>query len=414
VSLATEPGTETAQQDHAVAVAPGYMARFSCLGGDCPEHCCGGWSVSVSRATFETYQTVPADHLRRLLQEHVRARQAPSSERAYAEIASAESGRCGLLTHDGWCRIHRELGEDLLPQTRRDFPRLPGTWAGRPSLVGTMACPEVARLALQDAASSDLIPWPKSSAAPAPNAADKSPPMQTARDPMHDCAAAIANAARELVLRPAMPVRFGWQYMLWTVTHAVDAVREEANPATAAQTIREVLASNLAPGVAESLARAAGDGEDGSVLENLRLVRAVSAGVAKINGSAPSLAVLRQAVAALGFEAEDTAGSVQRYRELRRRWYEPFVAAHPHVPRNWLLNNLLLHDYPNGSIDTLPAQTLGLLLRFTLFETLAVGRAAQRGEAFGVPDCVRVAHALARHVEHESAYRGTPLMGQAS
>lgn len=399
--------------------APAYMEAFRCLGGDCPQTCCSGWIVSVDRGSYERFQTVAEPELRALLREHVRRRESGGTDRSYAVIASVKDGTCGLLSDRGLCRVHSELGAEYLADLCDQFPRQFRGRGSRVRMFGSLACPEAARLALADEAA---LEWRDLGMTPhrlghitrrnaGECAADEL--ADDRLDAVQCVAASIAAAVREWVTAPDVPVRFACQYAVWVAKDLVRAARTATDKATAADAVLAALERARAPGALETLAAAAGEGADATVFSDLSFVDAAVRDLYLKESPVPSFAVAGEAFATLGFDAGDAAGSVSRYRELRRKWFAPFDRRHPYVLRNWLLNSLGVYDYPAVGADALELHTLGLLLRFTLFETLLVGRAAQRRDAFSTSDCSTVAHAVARHFEHELGYRGTPLMGEA-
>jgi hypothetical protein len=233
-------------------------------------------------------------------------------------------------------------------------------------------------------------------------------------DAVQCSAAALALTARELVQRSPVPVRVAWQYLLLNVHLLVPAVRACTDKAQAVQTISKLLEQARAPGALETVALALSDCDDNTLWQNLLFADAVVRDLGLKTSRLRTYGVPAEAFGALMFDATDRAGSLRRWYEAHARWYAPFEAAHPHVLRNWLLNNLAVHDYPAVGLPALELHTLGFLMRLTLFETLLVGRAALRREAFGLADAVAVAHALARHVEHDLGYRGGTLMGEAA
>ncbi len=418
-------GARTAQADPVdeVVATPAYMAAFRCVGGDCPETCCSGWSVSIDRATYERYMAVDAERLRSLLRAHVR-RNDDAGDRQYGVIAADLTGRCGLLDAHGLCTVQAELGAQYLSDVCHQFPREYVVAGTRLTMFGSFACPEAARLALHDA---DAMQWRT-----VPVDGWRRPVVSGRRrrrspglggeqdlagpdvDVVRASAETIAAAARSLIARPALSARMAWEYLAWVLRGAVQAAREAADPAHAVQALRDALDEACAPGVAEAVARARRAANDDLDFQMLRFVDQTVGGIRSRRSALRSAAVPLRAWQALGFDAADAAGSVRRYRDARAAWFDPFERARPHVIRHWLLNDLGLLGFPAVGADALHRHVTGFHLRLMLVETLLVARAAERREAFSIDDCVAVMHAVARHVEHERSYRGTALMGEAS
>lgn len=398
--------------------APGYMAAFRCIGPACPETCCAGWSVVVDRATFERWQTVRLDDaLAAALRRQVHARSPDAAqERAWAEIDSTPDGRCSFLSDDKLCRIQSALGPEHLAAVCDEFPRLYRRRGDVLTVHASLACPEAARLALADGTAMEEcgLPLPKRLPAAASAGAGSGD--------LHEPARRLADAARRAVSCDGVPVRFAWLYFVCALQEGARAQREggeaalrtEGETALRARRLADHVERAVAPGVVEALARAAGPDDEATLFRLLRFVETAVRSIGSSPVRVPSLQLAAQCWNALEFDAADAPGSVRRFVALRERWTAPFEAEHPHVSRNWLLNNLGLHGFPGAAFDELPAHAMGFYLRLMLFETLMVGCSALRRERFAIDDCVAVAQALARHVEHERSYRGTPLMGRAA
>lgn len=401
---------------------PAYMVEFRCLGGSCPETCCSGWSVHVDRATYDRYMAVQVEDLRSLLRAHVHLVPEPSGRNDHAVIETRDTGVCGLLASDGLCRVQSELGEAHLSDVCHQFPR-EYQLAGRTlSMAGSFACPEVARLALEGPAAlrRQVVDW-RNERAPEMSRRRRraTPGMGLAADIGHPEAdavqassALIAEAARAMVSRAQLHPRFAWEYFAWAAIEALSAARRAHDKADAVRAIREGLSSASAHGVAEQVARARGTESVDTVFRMLRFVDKTVREVSDRGSALASAKVLPDAWAALGFDADDAQGSVERYRTSRVRWFLPFEMRHSHVLRNWLLNQIELHAFPAAGTDGLQREVTGILLRTMLVEVLLVARAAQSQHEFGLDDCATVTHAVARHVEHERAYQRSALMGR--
>jgi lysine-N-methylase len=133
-------------------VAVRYMTRFACVGSACEETCCsGGWSITVddvhhgklvqimSRSRAERAELAAAVEL---------ADPAVRSPMRHAHIKLKPDGSCTFLQDDKLCSIYRRYGDRPVPDTCAIFPRFVAKIGERVELLGTLACPETARLAL--------------------------------------------------------------------------------------------------------------------------------------------------------------------------------------------------------------------------------------------------------------------------
>lgn len=100
-----------------------YYEDFSCKCGECRSSCCVGWPISVSYEEYCRYIGLNcAKNLRRKLDcAFVRAPYATKEE--YAQIAPDWRGDCPLHDEDGYCSLHKHLGEKALPTICRMYPR---------------------------------------------------------------------------------------------------------------------------------------------------------------------------------------------------------------------------------------------------------------------------------------------------
>lgn len=128
---------------------PTYYSRFSCIGGDCEDNCCNrNWRITVDHDTYERYQQIEQEPVRTLLRRHVVPTGAEGGS-AYAVFRFGENGRCPFQTEDGWCLLHKNLGEGYLGMACRHYPRNYRSVKGgvlERSLA--MTCPEAVRVGL--------------------------------------------------------------------------------------------------------------------------------------------------------------------------------------------------------------------------------------------------------------------------
>lgn len=119
---------------------PYYYKNFVCLGGECPDTCCGGWRVGIDGGSLRRYRQVQGAFGERL-------------RRGIDPIARCfrMKGRyCEFLNEQGLCDIFRELGKDGLCRACRDYPRHREDYGELQEIMLSMSCPEAARLILED------------------------------------------------------------------------------------------------------------------------------------------------------------------------------------------------------------------------------------------------------------------------
>ena len=94
---------------------PNYFPDFSCKMGDCRAACCVGWPISISMQNY--FHLLGMDCLQPLRERidcglHIYVH--PTQER-YACFEPRYNGDCPLRMSDGRCRLHAEMGEEVLP-----------------------------------------------------------------------------------------------------------------------------------------------------------------------------------------------------------------------------------------------------------------------------------------------------------
>ncbi|MBE6672301.1 MAG: hypothetical protein E7599_02115 [Ruminococcaceae bacterium] len=102
---------------------PDYFPLFSCKMGACRTVCCSGWQVSITLDNyFALIGTDCSEELRRKMDCALKPVDYPD-EGKYATIHPNYFGECPLRLADGRCGVQAELGEDILPDICRLYPR---------------------------------------------------------------------------------------------------------------------------------------------------------------------------------------------------------------------------------------------------------------------------------------------------
>jgi len=128
---------------------PAYLQNFRCLGSACEDHCCYGWDIDVDKRTYKKYQKYKKIKFQQLFREKIKRNKANTSDNKYAKIIT-NKGICPFLTKANLCLIHSQLGESFLPDVCSTFPRHTKARGKRIEISASVACPEIARLALLD------------------------------------------------------------------------------------------------------------------------------------------------------------------------------------------------------------------------------------------------------------------------
>lgn len=121
---------ETRLRSHAVAA-------FTCTGDQCPDTCCKGWGMQLTRETVAKYEAEAPELLEAVT----------SGEAEYIMKRDPVTDYC-VKFDAGWCGIHRDRGAEFLGDACHFFPRITRRM-GDTVLTGiALSCPESARLML--------------------------------------------------------------------------------------------------------------------------------------------------------------------------------------------------------------------------------------------------------------------------
>lgn len=112
----------TPKEPHLLLV-PDYFSHFNCKMGECRHACCQGWPVTISMQNyFKLLGMECSKELRDRLDRSLLMLDRPTED-AYARFSHDYEGNCAIRMKDGRCPIHAHLGEDLLPDICRLYPR---------------------------------------------------------------------------------------------------------------------------------------------------------------------------------------------------------------------------------------------------------------------------------------------------
>ncbi len=144
----------------ATPIAADFLWNYRCNGKGC---CCkAGWRIGLIERDVAVLTDAArgTPHEARVLAVLEAGRSAPFGDLMptpggaarrpeVGEIPKDDAGACAFVAADGWCELHRDLGEEALPRVCQSFPVLAGAEVGSEGPVtGTaweLLCPEVAR-----------------------------------------------------------------------------------------------------------------------------------------------------------------------------------------------------------------------------------------------------------------------------
>ena len=142
--------TERRMKETHEYLVPRYFRAFACKMGACRRSCCEGWPVTVSMKNYFTLLGLPCRReLRERLDVGLRVLDHPTEEE-YARFSPNWQGDCPMRMEDGRCSIHAELGEDVLSDVCRLYPRGVRTFDGALECSLSNSCEGVVELLLRE------------------------------------------------------------------------------------------------------------------------------------------------------------------------------------------------------------------------------------------------------------------------
>jgi lysine-N-methylase len=101
----------------------------------------------------------------------------------------------------------------------------------------------------------------------------------------------------------------------------------------------------------------------------------------------------------------------ENYTVAHDKYYEPFLALHPHIMENYLINTIFRCQFPFGKegmkAGAQPSMTREYALltaQFALMKGLLIGVAGFHREAFSAPHVVHTVQAASKHFEHHPEF----------
>lgn len=121
---------------------PEYFKDFKCISSECEDTCCAGWGIVIDDETYKKYQKVEGHFGERLRNEIVHD--------AGENIFVLKGNNCPFLDENKLCDIYKNVGEDALCYTCKQYPRYTEEFGSLREVGISLSCPEAARIILRD------------------------------------------------------------------------------------------------------------------------------------------------------------------------------------------------------------------------------------------------------------------------
>lgn len=385
-----------------------YADSFRCIGSECEDTCCQGWSIPVDQATFEKYRGLPPSPLRVLMDECVV--QTPQSatlesdpqeaqKNVFAKIKMDTSNQCPMLSDDRLCRIQTEHGEALLSHTCATYPRVVHSFDGFEEKALTLSCPEAARVVLL---SRNPLAFTSAQSIESSNGSDPLPPHFSA----------IRESVLKLVRNRAYPI---WQrvFLLGLFCRRLDSIAS----GELKRSVPDFLAGFSAT-VATGSLRPAFETLPIDHSAQLDVVLRLAGLLLHRSNIRPRFVECVQAfTTGIGNGPGATLESLtEQYSLAHDRFYEPFLRRNPHILENYLINLIVRWQFPfgkegmkAGAQPSMVREFTLLTVQFALMKGLLIGVAGFHREAFSPAHVVHTVQAAAKHFEHHPEFLNLAL-----
>ncbi len=127
-------------------LAPKYYDKFKCIGSECPETCCQGWTISIDKETFNKYQELDNFKLKKKANKFVK--KLPQEIKGFFAQIKMQEGTCPFLGSDKLCSVQKEYGSSHLSTACSQYPRKLSVYQEKKIKTLGLGCPESTRLIL--------------------------------------------------------------------------------------------------------------------------------------------------------------------------------------------------------------------------------------------------------------------------
>ena len=119
---------------------PDYFNEFKCIAGNCPDTCCAGWQIVIDDESLKKYKKIKGDYIWKVMS------CVDWEEECFRQD---NDKRCAFLNLDNLCDLYKNVGEESLCKTCRDYPRHTEEFEGVREVTLSASCPVVARILME-------------------------------------------------------------------------------------------------------------------------------------------------------------------------------------------------------------------------------------------------------------------------
>lgn len=127
---------------------PEYVKEFKCIGAECEDDCCHGWSVFIDKDSYDSYKEDKNIEMKEKYDKYLEKNENSTFSFDYGIMKMKENGKCPMQEDSGLCTIHKNYGEKKLSHTCWLYPRSVTKFLNSFEVSLLLSCPEVVRKGL--------------------------------------------------------------------------------------------------------------------------------------------------------------------------------------------------------------------------------------------------------------------------
>lgn len=375
---------------------PRAFDRFRCTGANCEDTCCIGWGVPVDRETYQKYQNTPALQVSgQPLSGLVEINPAGSSNSDYARLRM-DKAVCPALTGK-LCGIQISAGESYMPALCVKYPRVFNVLGQTVERSLDLSCPEAARLVLADP---DAMMFQNGQE----GSADHPRLVNFVADDPDDLLFRIRKLLIALIQQRSLPL---WQ-RIRAIGFAVDRLAD-VGLADAVPLLEDHLKSIKLGMFNDALAGPQPDSK-------FQLETVLEIVVARLSSDYTPprfVGCYRDFLLGLAWTPDASMENLaSRYDSACRRFFAPFVHAHPHVFENYLISYIFATVFPyrsklasgkfaiDSSRESMQHSFVLLALHYAILRTLLIGMSALHGDNLKIEHATMLVQSFSKAFVH--------------
>ena len=126
-----------------------YLKKFKCVGSDCLNTCCGGWSVYAQQEALDNINNkIKKLSTKKKYDNFSKAYKKFKSSNDEVYILADKNNTCMFLDKHKLCTLHKQFHHSILPTGCQQFPRRFIYFPKSEFNSGSFGCPEISRMAL--------------------------------------------------------------------------------------------------------------------------------------------------------------------------------------------------------------------------------------------------------------------------